>query len=320
MIRLPPLPPDRPVLIAGPTASGKSALALAIATAQGRAIVNADALQVYGGWRLLTARPDDTALAAAPHALYGHVPPDAAYSVGAWLREVAPLIAVDPAPVIVGGTGLYFAALTEGLAEIPETLPAIRARGTALRHEAGLAALLAALDPATLARIDPANPRRVQRAWEVQAQTGRGLAAWQADTLPPLLPLAGATALLVEADKAVLSPRIAARFAAMLDAGALEEARAMAPGWDPAHPSSRAIGAAQLIAHLRGQTSLKAATADALQATRAYAKRQRTWFRARMGGWAPIPAAALADDPQGLHEALLQAGRLPVASPSVITK
>ncbi len=169
-----PLPdPALPVLIAGPTASGKSALALRIAQAQGRAVVNADALQVHDAFRLLTARPTIDDEARAPHRLYGHVPRGADYSVGHWLREVAPLLAQNP--VIVGGTGLYLTALTEGLAEIPPTPAAIRARADAILRDQGLAVLLAGLDPATAARIDRQNPARVQRAWEVLHATGRGV-------------------------------------------------------------------------------------------------------------------------------------------------
>ncbi|MEM8959256.1 MAG: tRNA (adenosine(37)-N6)-dimethylallyltransferase MiaA [Pseudomonadota bacterium] len=282
--------PDRPILIAGPTASGKSGLAMALARAGGRSIVNADALQVYGGWHLLTARPGARDMAEVPHALFGHVPPDRDYSVGTWLREAAPLLDQHPAPVIVGGTGLYFAALTEGLADIPATSPDTRARATALLERAGLEALAAALDPDTRAGIDLQNPMRVQRAWEVQAQTGRGLAAWQRDTAPPLLPLENALPILLTADRDWLAARIAARFEVMLADGALEEARAMMPGWDPARLSSRAIGAAELIAHLRGELTLEQARAATLLATRQYAKRQRTWFRNRMVAWCAVDA------------------------------
>ena len=282
------------MLIAGPTASGKSALALAIARAQGGVIVNADALQVYANWRILSARPSpEEEAAAAPHRLYGHVPPERDYSAGHWLREVAPLLGAGPRPIIVGGTGLYFAALTGGLAEIPDTPPEIRAEAERLCRAAGAEALLAGLDAQTRARIDTANPRRVQRAWEVQRATGRGLAAWHAATPPPLLPLGEVTPLLVEAPKDWLDPRLARRFDAMLAAGALDEARANLDGWDAARPASQAIGAAELIAHLRGEMTLEAARDAAITATRRYAKRQRTWFRARMRGWQRVRAADL---------------------------
>ena len=221
---------SRPVLIAGPTASGKSALALAIARAQGGVIVNADALQVYGNWRILSARPSPEEEAQVPHRLYGHVAPEQDYSAGHWLREVAPLLGTGPRPIITGGTGLYFTALTGGLADIPATPPKIRAEADRMLREGGLPALLAALDATTRARIDTANPRRVQRAWEVLAATGRGLADWQDATPPPLLPLARATPILVEAPKEWLGPRIARRFDAMMGAGALDEARANLAG------------------------------------------------------------------------------------------
>lgn len=283
--------PDRPVLIAGPTACGKSALALAIAEAQGGVIVNADALQVFDAWPLLTARPPAADLARAPHLLYGHLPFDAAYSVGDWLREVAPLLAGRERPIVVGGTGLYFSALTEGLAEIPPIPPEIRAEAEALLDAGGPDALAQALDAATRARIDLANPARVQRAWEVLAATGRGLADWQAATPAPLVPLERAQPILLDAPKDWLGPRIARRLDAMLEAGALAEAAAESHRWNPALQSSRAIGAAELIAHLAGEITLVEARAAILTATAQYAKRQRTWFRARMRGWRTISAA-----------------------------
>ena len=279
------LPPDRPVLIAGPTGAGKSALALALAEREGGVVVNADALQVYAHWQVLTARPGPEALARAPHALYGHVARDAPYSAGHWLRQVAPLLDGAARPVIVGGTGLYFAALTEGLAEIPEIPAAIRAEADALSPEV----LRAGIDAETLARIDTANPARLRRAWAVRRATGRGLADWQDATPPPLLPPERAARVVVEAPKEVLTPRLAARFDAMLAAGALEEVRANLEGWDPARPGDRAIGAADLVAHLRGEIGLDAARQAAVVATRRYAKRQRTWFRARMRDWARVP-------------------------------
>lgn len=277
---------DAPVLIAGPTASGKSALALALAARDGRLVVNADALQVYGCWHLLTARPSPQDEAAAPHALYGHIPRDAAYSVGHWLRELAPLLSRPV--VIVGGTGLYFTALTEGLADIPPTPPAIRAEADRIRLAEGPAALLAALDPATAARIDQRNPARIQRAWEVLHATGRGLADWQAETGPPLLPLDQAQAIVLTPDPAWLNRRIDRRFDTMIAQGALDEVRAELPHWDPARPSARAIGAPELVAHLQGETDLPAAIAAAKTASHQYAKRQRTWFRSRMGAWRRI--------------------------------
>ena len=284
---------DRPVLIAGPTASGKSALALRIAERLGGVIVNADAIQVYANWRVLTARPGPEDEARAPHRLYGHVPGDAPYSVGDWLREVAPLLQGGERPIIVGGTGLYFTALTEGLAEIPPTPEALRAEATSRIAAEGHAGLLAELDEATAARIDRANPMRVQRAWEVLQATGRGLADWQDNTPPPLLPRDRALAIVVEAPKEWLTPRIEARFDTMIARGALDEARANLAGWSPDLPSAKAIGAEELIAHLRGELRLQEAIARATVLTRQFAKRQRTWFRARMKDWRKIDARRL---------------------------
>jgi tRNA dimethylallyltransferase len=274
---------ERPVLIAGPTASGKSALALEIAARDGRVVVNADALQVYANWRILTARPSAADEAALPHALYGHVGRYQPYSVGHWLRDVAPLLARPV--VIVGGTGLNFNALTRGLAEIPPTPPEVRAEADARMRAEGRAALLAEIDRATLARIDPMNSARVQRAWEVQRATGRGLASWQSETPAPLVPLEAAEALVLTPETGWLNDRIDRRFAAMIAEGALEEARANFEGWDPRRPSSRAIGGPELIAHLQGSLTLDAAVAAARLASRQYAKRQRTWFRSNMGAW-----------------------------------
>lgn len=274
---------EAPVLIAGPTASGKSAFAMEIAARDGRVIVNADALQVYDCWRVLSARPSVADEAALPHALYGHVGAEVAYSTGQWLREVAPLLARPV--VIVGGTGLNFTALTEGLATIPEVPPEVRAEANARVAAEGFSGLLAELDATTAARIDRQNGARVQRAWEVLRATGRGLADWQADTPAPLLPLAQAEALVLRPEVAWLDARIAQRFQIMLDQGALEEVRAMQPGWVPDRPSSRAIGAPELMAYLRGESTLSEAIFTSILNSRRYAKRQRTWFRNRMKNW-----------------------------------
>lgn len=280
--------PDRPVLIAGPTASGKSALALAIAEASGGVIVNADASQIFDCWRVITARPSIDEEARAPHRLYGHVSYDTAYSTGHWLREVAPLLEGAARPIIVGGTGLYFTALTEGLAEIPPTPPAIRAEADALP----LSHLLQELDPATAAGIDQQNRARVQRAWEVQRATGRSLAAWQADTAPPLLALSQAQPIVIDAPKDWLTPRIEARFEQMLEQGALDEVRAMADLYDPTLPAFRAIGVPELYALLKGEITRDDARTRATIATRQYAKRQRTWFRRRFAAWRWVSAVS----------------------------
>jgi tRNA dimethylallyltransferase len=278
---------EAPVLLAGPTASGKSALAMEIADHAGGTIVNADALQVFADWRILTARPTPAEEAAVPHRLYGHVQGTEPYSVGHWLRDLRLLLGAERL-IIVGGTGLYFTALTEGLAEIPPTPREVRAEADARMAENGPAPLLADLDPVTATRIDRLNPVRIQRAWEVQRTTGRGLAAWQDATPPPLLPFDRAHAFLIPGDRDWLAPRIARRFEAMLDAGVLDEARANRTCWSPALPSAKAIGAAELMAHLDGTLPLNAAREAIITLTRQYAKRQRTWFRARMSAWTRV--------------------------------
>ncbi|MCQ0970406.1 tRNA (adenosine(37)-N6)-dimethylallyltransferase MiaA [Paracoccus sp. TK19116] len=279
------IPADRHLLIAGPTASGKSSLAMDVARDQGGMIVNADALQVWSCWRMLTARPTAADEAAVPHALYGHVSPDRAYSVGDWLAEVAAL-AKSRRLIVVGGTGLYLTALTEGLAPIPPVASDVRAEGDALlSHPAGLAAMIAALDPETAGQIDLRNPARVQRAWEVLQATGRGLAAWQKETPEPLISPADATCLVLDSDRNWLADRIARRFHMMVGNGALDETRSMAPQWAPRAQWARAIGAPELMAHLEGRLTLDEAVEAAIIATRQYAKAQRSWFRNRMKTW-----------------------------------
>jgi tRNA dimethylallyltransferase len=278
------IPADRPVLIAGPTASGKSALALRIVEEGGGVIVNADALQVYSGWRILTARPCPEDEARAHHALFGHVGMEQPYSVGHWLREVAPILDGNERPVIVGGTGLYLSALTEGLAPVPATPPKIRAEADVMP----LDTLLAQLDPQTASGLDQRNRARVQRAWEVLRSTGRGLAAWQAETPRPLLPLENAHAVVLRPEVPWLNARIEARFDSMLRQGASEEVSAALPRWKEESPAYRALGADQLRAHLLGQIGLEEARERAIIASRSYAKRQRTWFRSRMANWLAV--------------------------------
>ncbi len=250
-----------------------------IAEKQGGLIVNADALQVYDGWQIITARPGPEDLKRAPHFLYGHIAHDRPYSVGNWLREVAALL--HQRLIIVGGTGLYFTALTEGLAEIPQTPMDVRRQADKMSLEE----LSQGVDGNTLRKIDNANRVRVQRAWEVQATTGKSLLDWQDETPPALLPLPETIPILLNANKEWLTPRIEMRFDQMLEMGALEEARGMIPKWNAADPSAKAIGAQELIAHIKGELSLEEAREAAIIATRQYAKRQRTWFRKRMSTW-----------------------------------
>ncbi|MFT6088692.1 tRNA (adenosine(37)-N6)-dimethylallyltransferase MiaA [Sulfitobacter sp.] len=273
--------PALPVLIAGPTASGKSALALALAETQGGVVVNADASQVYDCWRVISARPSVSEESRAKHLLYGHISADQPYSVGHWLREVTGILQQGIRPIIVGGTGLYFGALTQGLADIPAIPETVRAAALAMTRDE----MIAQLDPLTSARLDLNNPMRVQRAWEVLTTTGRGLAQWQDDTPPPLLPLTDCTAIAVDADKDWLNTRIVQRFDQMLDQGALDEVAAVRPHYDPELPAHRAIGVPELMACLDGHLTLDAAREDAIIATRQYAKRQRTWLRKNAKMW-----------------------------------
>lgn len=291
---IPDLNADRlPILIAGPTASGKSGLALMLAERFGGAIINADALQVYSAWRVLTARPDAREEARAPHFLYGHIGLNQPYSVGHWLRDVdaclADLLNRQLRPIIVGGTGLYFQALTQGLADIPAIPEEIREEAERLIATSGnttFAEYLREEDPATYSKIDANNPARTQRAWEVLRATGRGLADWHSETPRPLLPLDQSHALNLRPDTDWLNRRIDTRFDLMLENGALDECRAvLESGWNPSHPSCQAIGAKELIAYLQGEMPLPEAIELAKIQTRQYAKRQRTWFRNKMRNW-----------------------------------
>ena len=281
---LPQIPADRHVLIAGPTASGKSDLALQIAEDQGGVIVNADASQVFDCWRVVTARPSVADEGRARHALYGHVPWDSDYSAGHWLRDIRPLLTGGDRLIIVGGTGLYFTALIQGLADIPETPTAIRQMADTL----SLGDLLADIDADTAAGIDTANRMRVQRAWEVQAATGRSLKSWQDDTPAPDLDCGQTVPLLFDVDKAWLNARIERRFDQMVSGGAVEEVAAMLDRYTPNKPAFRAIGVPELAAYLKGETDLTTAREKATISTRQFAKRQRTWFRARMSKWHKI--------------------------------
>lgn len=294
-----------PILIAGPTASGKSALALDLAGRLGNCvIVNADSVQVYDGWRILSARPAPEDEARVPHRLYGHVPPDEAYSVGAWLRDLYPVLKdcreAERTPIIVGGTGLYFTSLIRGLSMIPEIPDEVRADAEDHLERLGRKAFHAELlrrDP-NAAGVDPLNPRRLLRAWEVFEATGKSLADWAAMTPPPLLPLGQTQAAFVlEADPDWLRARIDERFERMIAEGALSEVRAMMARLVPdGMPSLKAHGAPALTAHLNGEMSLDEAIAIGRGDTRRYAKRQRTWFRNQMGDWPRVPAGGGALD------------------------
>lgn len=285
-----------PILIAGPTASGKSALALRLAALFDGCIINADALQVYDCWSVLSACPDAQEQAQAPHHLYAHIGKHTPYSAGHWLRDVAGVLkTTQKRPIIIGGTGLYFAALTKGLAEIPPIPADIRAQGDARRLADGNDGFLPDLraeDPETLANLDQNNPARLQRAWEVLRTTGKGMAHWQAQTPPPLVAPDDAVKITLTSDRDWLAERIERRFDMMMDMGALDEVRAyLADGWDPTLPSAQAIGARELVAYLNGETGLNTAISQAKIQTRQYAKRQRTWFRSKMADWHQIDPA-----------------------------
>jgi tRNA dimethylallyltransferase len=278
---------DDPValIVAGPTASGKSALAIALAQEFDGVIVNADSMQVYRELRVLTARPSPEDEATVPHALYGVRPASEAGSV-AWWRGAA-LAAMQEAhdagklPILCGGTGMYFAALTQGLADVPAPSEAARAEARAMLAEQGPAAIHAALteqDPRTAARLDPADGQRLARAWEVWLSTGRGLADWQSDKTDPA-PWRFA-AIRLDPPRDELRAAIATRFTAMLQAGALEEVRALLQlRLDPALPAMRAHGVPELSAYLRGETTLAEAARFSGLVTGQYTKRQSTWFR-----------------------------------------
>jgi tRNA dimethylallyltransferase len=281
----------RAVLIAGPTASGKSALALRLARETGGVIVNTDALQVYDGLRVLTARPDDAALAAAPHRLYGMVPAERRFSTGDWVRAVRAVIdGAGGAPLIfAGGTGLYFEALLHGFAEVPE-IPA-DAVAWAEAEVAGLSRedrgrLIADRDPAVAARLRAPDPQRVIRALAVLKATGRSLATFQDASQRGLLEGWAIERTVLDPDREVLRRRIAARFVAMLEAGAVEEVRELlGRGLDPSLPAMKAIGVREIGDWLAGRVGRDAMIGAATIATRQYAKRQRTWFRGRMADW-----------------------------------
>ena len=277
----------RALLIAGPTASGKSAAAIALARRFGGMIVNADSMQVYQDLRVLTARPDEAEARLAPHRLFGEIDGGVNFSVGRWAEAAKGLLAQAQGLVIfVGGTGLYFKALTQGLSEMPAVPEDVRAR---IRAEAegeptpALHARLARIDPETAARLRPSDRQRLLRASEIFAATGRPLVTFQNARETPPLAEGEWAGLFLAPERAALNARIQARFATMLQNGALDEVAALAKrGLDPALPVMRAHGAPHLIQHLEGKLSLEAASALGVRDTLQYAKRQFTWARHQM--------------------------------------
>ena len=281
------------VLIAGPTASGKSALALDVAEGLGGVIVNADSMQVYRDLRVITARPTADEEAREPHKLYGFVDAAENYSVGRWCRDVEEVLTEigkqERVPILVGGTGLYFKALTSGLAAVPPIPANIRAgvRGR-LQHEGApaLHAELMRLDPATAQRVTANDRSRISRALEVVLATGRALSDWHREGLPPLIDPARAVKVFIACERKGLVRRIEARFDTMMKSTALDEVRRLAERkLDPALPAMKAHGVPWLIRHLNGEISREDAIAGAVMDTRRYAKRQLTWFRNQMKDW-----------------------------------
>ncbi|ARM89126.1 tRNA delta(2)-isopentenylpyrophosphate transferase [Rhizobium sp. CIAT894] len=278
------------ILITGPTASGKSALAVELARRHGGAVVNADSMQVYDTLRVLTARPSEEEMQGVPHHLYGHVPADAAYSTGAWLRDVSALLPVLRAarqlPVFVGGTGLYFKALTGGLSDMPEIPEALREelrRRLVEEGPDGLHAELAEADPAMAASLNRQDGQRIVRALEVMKATGRSIAAFQGRSGPVVIDVAEARKIVVLPERAVLHVRINGRFEKMLREGAEAEVRALqALNLPTEAPVMKAIGVWQIAAMLKGEMTRDEVIEKGAAATRQYAKRQMTWFRNQM--------------------------------------
>jgi tRNA dimethylallyltransferase len=292
------------ILIAGPTASGKSALALKLAEKVDGAIINADSMQVYNDLRIITARPSPEEESRVPHRLYGHVEASENYSVGRWFAEATKALSEAreqgrPA-LLVGGTGLYFSTLTRGIAAVPpipeELRRDVRARLTA-EGTAALHAELAARDPATAARLKPGDRSRVTRALEVVLATGRSLTAWHDDNTRPSVDIQRAAKVFLMPERDELRSRIDARFDAMMAAGALAEVRALAARQlDPNLPAMKAHGVPWLIRHLDGEIELATAVEGAKRDTRRYSKRQVTWFRHQLPPWTFVaPEQALAE-------------------------
>ncbi len=291
------------MLIAGPTASGKSALALSLAERTGGIVINTDSMQVYRDLRIITARPTPDEETRAPHRLYGHVDASVNCSAGMWVGDAAKALrdarTQNRLPIFVGGSGLYFKALTRGLSAVPpipsRVRDAVRARLEREGPEA-LHAVLARRDPAAAERLKPRDRTRIARALEVVEATGRSLTDWHDEGLPPLLPAERVRAVFLAPERPALYARIDRRFETMLAAGALDEvAQLKARQLDPLLPAMKAHGVPALIRHLAGDISLAEATAAGQADTRHYAKRQFTWFRHQLPefSWtAPEHAAA----------------------------
>ncbi|MBR1152405.1 tRNA (adenosine(37)-N6)-dimethylallyltransferase MiaA [Bradyrhizobium sp. JYMT SZCCT0428] len=293
---------NKAVLIAGPTASGKSALALELAQKAGGVVINTDSMQVYRDLRIITARPTPAEEAQAPHWLYGHVDAAVNFSAGAWVADAAKMLSeaqvAKRLPIFVGGSGLYFKALTRGLSAVPPIPADVRDSVRARLERDGVEALhaeLAQRDPVTAERLKPRDRARIARALEVVEATGRALTDWHREGLPPLLPQGEFHALFLSPERDQLYGRIDARFDAMLEAGALEEVAALAARHlDPLLPAMKAHGVPALIRHLNGEISQTEAAEIGRADTRHYAKRQFTWFRHQLPEFEWVaPEAAL---------------------------
>lgn len=281
-------------LIAGPTASGKSDFALKLAEKTGSCIVNADSMQVYSLLRIITARPDDEDMARIFHYLYGYVSPAEYYSTGKWLDDVASLLRESDAPLIfVGGTGLYFKALTEGLAEIPDVPQEIKDKWRLKLKEEGTCALykeLQLIDPLFATRLNNQDGQRIIRALEVYETTGKSLSYWQSQKTKPLLEGHTVDKLLLLPERALVYRHIEERFDKMVENGALDEVRNLAKlDLSPSMPAMKAIGVPEFLGVLQGKESIETAIVKAKTGTRRYAKRQMTWFRHQLGNdWRKI--------------------------------
>jgi tRNA dimethylallyltransferase len=288
------------LLITGPTASGKSRLAVAVAEELRGTVINADSMQVYRDLAVLTARPGPAELARVPHRLFGVLDASELCSAARWLDlaevEISAAARDGRLPIVIGGTGLYLKALLRGLAPVPEISAAARHAARALHMEIGGAkfhALLAERDPVGAARLNPGDTQRLIRAYEVVVATGRSLTDWQHEQPATLRPSAAAIVLLPPRE--ALYAAIDARFASMADTGAVEEVlRLMARHLSPDLPALKAVGVPEIAAYLRGETSLDAAIAEAQQASRRYAKRQMTWLRTQMPPSEELPTLTIA--------------------------
>jgi len=307
------------ILLAGPTASGKSALALTLAAALDGVIVNADSMQVYRELGVITARPSATDEARVPHRLYGVISAAESFSAAAWCAraeaEIAAARAAGKVALVVGGTGLYFRALERGLAPIPGIPAAVRERTRRRVAAEGAHALHAALaerDPAMAARLNPGDGQRVARAWEVIEATGVSLSAWQSRPAPPPAAAIADARFVLMPPRAWVFARCEARFADMIARGAVPEVAALqARGLDPSLPAMKAVGVPELCRHLRGECTLDDAVGAGQAAVRRYAKRQFTWFRRHMTEWTPLTETA----PDALARAILDGARAALTAP-----